>query len=284
MNFDLNEDKDVVVLLGAGDMGLAIIKRISAGKKILLGDINEEKLKDLKKSLSYSGYDVETQVTDATNRESIRELAQKAKSLGKVMYFIDTAGASTNQASPEHIINLDLIGTSYAIDEFAEVIERRGVGLIISSMTGYMPSTLSKEEEFQLMTTETDKLLDLDVLSEERVVNSGLAYVISKRANHLRVQYASAHSWADKGARINTISPGIIVTPLAYDEFNSAGEGYQKMIDTCGSKRVGTSDEIAYAAEFLLSEKAGFITGIDLLIDGGTIAAIQSGKMGIEIQ
>ena len=284
MNFDLNDNKEVVVLLGAGDMGLAIIKRISAGKKILLGDINEEKLVSLKKELTYSGYDVETQVTDAMDLDSIKKLAKKADSMGPVMYFIDTAGASPNQASPEHIINLDLIGTSYAIDEFGKVMARGGAGLIISSMTGYMPSPLTKEYENLLRTTPTDQLKDLDCLSEDVIVNSGVAYVVSKRANQLRVQYASADSWAERGARINTVSPGIIVTPLAYDEFEANGEGYQAMIDVCGAKRVGTSDEIAFASEFLLSNKAGFITGIDLLIDGGTIAAIHSGKMDIQIQ
>jgi len=283
MKFDLNEDKEVVVLLGAGDMGLAIIKRISAGKKILLADINEEKLESLQKDLTYSGYDVETQVTDAMDEESIKQLAQKADSLGKVMYFIDTAGASPSQASPEHIINLDLIGTSYAIDEFGKVMARGGAGLIISSMTGYMHSPLTPEDENQLRTTETSKLKELECLSEDVITNPGIAYVVSKKANQLRVQYASATSWAEKGARINTISPGIIVTPLAYDEFNSSGEGYQRMIDVCGAKRVGTSDEIAFASEFLLSNKAGFITGIDLLIDGGTIAALYSGLMDLEI-
>lgn len=284
MNFDLNDNKEVVVLLGAGDMGLAIIKRISAGKKILLADINEEKLKTLKHDMIYSGYDVETQLTDAMDRDSIKVLAEKAASLGPVMYFIDTAGASPNQAAPEHIINLDLIGTSYALDEFGKVVARGGSGLIISSMTGYMPLPLTKEDEHLLRVTPTDELKDLDCLSEDVIVNSGVAYVVSKRANHLRVQYASADSWAERGARINTISPGIIVTPLAYDEFEANCEGYQAMIDVCGAKRVGTSDEIAYAAEFLLSEKAGFITGMDLLIDGGTIAAINSGKMDIQIQ
>ncbi len=284
MNFDLNENKEVVVLLGAGDMGLAIIKRISAGKKILLADINEEKLDSLKKQLTYSGYDVETQVTNAMDLDSIKELAKKAESLGPVMYFIDTAGASPNQTTPDHIINLDLIGTSYAIDEFGKVMARGGVGLIISSMTGYMPSPLTKEDEDLLRKTPTDELKNLDCLKDDVIVNSGVAYVVSKRANQLRVQYASAASWAERGARINSISPGIIVTPLAYDEFEAAGEGYQQMINVCGSKRVGTSDEIAFASEFLLSNKAGFITGIDLLIDGGTIAAIQSGQMEINIQ
>ncbi len=283
MKFDLNEEKEVVVLLGAGDMGLAIIKRISAGKKILLADINKEKLETLKKELTYSGYDVETQETNAMEKESIKQLAQKAAKLGKVMYFIDTAGASPSQASPEHIIDLDLIGTSYALDEFGKVMSKGGAGLIISPMTGYMPSPLTPEDENLLRTTKTENLKELKCLSQETITNPGIAYIVSKKANQLRVQHASATNWAERGARINTISPGIIVTPLAYDEFNTSGEGYQQMINICGAKRVGTSDEIAFASEFLLSNKAGFITGIDLLIDGGTIAALNSGLMDLEI-
>ena len=163
--------------------------------------------------------------------ESIKALAEKAASMGPVMYFIDTAGASPNQANPQHIIDLDLIGTSYAIDEFGKVMARGGAGLIISSMTGYMPSPLTPEDEHLLRITPTDELKELDCLKDDVIVNSGVAYVVSKRANQLRVQYASADSWAERGARINTISPGIIVTPLAYDEFEANGEGYQAMID-----------------------------------------------------
>ena len=283
MEFNLNEDKEVVALLGAGSMGTAIIKRISTNRIILLGDISEENLKARAKELRYNGYTVETQIVDAMDAESVEEFAKKASELGKVKYFIDTAGASPNQASPEHIINLDLVATSVAIDIFAKYIARGGAGLIISSQTGYMMD-LPSEIERQIAMTPTDELKDLDFIKNDATVNSGVAYVVSKRANHLRVRTAAATTWADAGARINSISPGIIVTPLAYDEFEAAGDAYQEMINSSAAKRVGTSEEIARAAEFLLNDDSSFITGIDLLVDGGVIASIASGRYTLELQ
>lgn len=177
-------------------------------------------------------------------------------------------------------MKLDLIGTAIAIDEFAEVIAEGGAGLIISSQTGYMMK-FSEEIENLLATTPTAELAELDFVKKDATANPGIAYIASKRANHLRVRTAAATTWGDRHARINTISPGIIVTPLAYDEFNAAGDGYQQMIAASPAKRVGTSDEIAYAAKFLLGEEAGFITGTDLLIDGGVIAAMNSGRFSL---
>ena len=278
MNFDLNENKPVIVLLGAGCMGTAIVRKIAAGKIILLGDISEENLNKVSHELRYSGYEVYTQIVDAMDQESVRKFAQKAQSLGKVMYFIDTAGASPNQASPEHIVKLDLISTAIAIDEFSKVIERGGSGLVVSSQTGYMMD-FSPEIENQFALTPTEQLSELDFVKNEAIKDPGIAYISAKRCNQLRVRTAASTSWGKRGARINSISPGIIVTPLAYDEFNAAGEGYQKMIEASPARRVGTADEIAEAASFLLN--ASFITGIDLLIDGGVIAAMKSGQYNL---
>lgn len=283
MEFNLNKNKEVVVLLGAGSMGTAIIKRISTNRIILLGDINEDNLKTREKELKYNGYAVETQVVDAMDEKSLETFAEKANQLGDIKYFIDTAGASPNQASPEHIINLDLVATSLAIDIFGKYIAKNGAGLIISSQTGYMMD-LPPEVEKQIALTPTDKLKDIDFIKNDAMVNSGVAYVVAKRSNHLKVRTAAATSWADRGARINSISPGIIVTPLAYDEFESAGDAYQEMINSSPARRVGTSEEIARAGEFLLSDNSSFITGIDLLIDGGVIASINSGRYSLELQ
>ena len=283
MDFNLNEDKEVVVLLGAGSMGTAIVKRISTNRIIFLGDINEDNLKKRENELKYNGFAVETQIVDAMDAKSVESFAKKAGELGNIKYFIDTAGASPNQASPEHIINLDLVATSLAIDIFGKYMDKGGAGLIISSQTGYMMN-LPPEVEQQIALTPTDKLKDIDFIKNDVMVNSGVAYVVAKRANHLKVRTAAATSWADRGARINSISPGIIVTPLAYDEFESAGDAYQEMINSSPAKRVGTSEEIARAAEFLLSDDSSFITGIDLLIDGGVIASIASERYSLELQ
>ena len=277
MIFDRNEKKEVIALLGAGSMGTAIVRRIAAGRKILLGDISEKNLGRAAHDFQYSGYDVETMIVNALEKESVEAFARKAASLGDVMYFIDTAGASPNQAKPEHILALDMVGTGYAIDAFGKVMARGGAGLVISSQTGYM-HPIPFETELEILNTPTDKLMELPVIKETAMQNSGLAYMIAKRVNHLQAQKAAATTWKERRARINTISPGVIVTPLAYDEFAAAGEGYQHMIDTSAAERTGTSDEIAEAAAFLLGEHAGFITGTDLLIDGGAIASIRTGQ------
>ena len=277
MIFDRSEHKPVIALLGAGSMGTAIVRRLSAGKKILLGDICEKNLERAAHDFRYSGYDVETMTVDATDRESVEAFASRAASLGPVTVFIDTAGASPNQARPEYILKLDMVGTGYAVDAFGNVMAEGGAGLVISSQTGYM-YPIPYETEQEILNTPTEQLMDLPFIRETAMQSSGRAYMIAKRINHLQVMRAAATAWKARRARINTLSPGIIVTPLAYDEFQAAGEGYQRMIDASAAERAGTSDEIAEAGAFLLGEHAGFITGTDLLIDGGTIAAIRTGQ------
>ena len=279
MIFDRNEKKDVIALLGAGSMGTAIVRRIATGKKILLGDISEANLERVAKDFAYSGYDVETCIVNALDKESVEAFAEKAASLGPVKYFIDTAGASPSQASPEHILKLDMVGTGYAVDAFGKVMAAGGAGLLISSQAGYM-LRIPEEVEKEILSTPTEELMDIEYI-RNTATRSGTAYMIAKRVNHLQAMKAAAGSWRERRARINSMSPGVIVTPLAYDEFNNPENTYQKMIDTSPAKRTGTSDEIADAAAFLLGEHAGFITGIDLLIDGGVIASINAGAYNV---
>lgn len=282
MIFDRNEKKDVIALLGAGSMGTAIVRRIAAGRKILLGDISAENLEKVSTDFRYSGYDVETMIVNALEKDSIEAFAQKAAALGDVMYFIDTAGASPNQASPEQILNLDMVGTGYAVDAFGKVMARGGAGLLISSQTGYM-MPIPFDVESQILTASTEELMDIPFI-KETATNSGAAYIIAKRVNQLQALKAAATTWKERRARINSLSPGIIVTPLAYDEFAAAGDNYQAMIDASAAMRTGTIDEIAEAGAFLLGEHAGFINGTDLLIDGGTIASMRSGVYSINVQ
>ena len=284
MIFNFNKEKEVVALLGAGSMGTAIAERVAQNRIVLLGDISEKALETSRQKLEYSGYHVETMRVDASDKDSIYAFAKKAKELGNVKYYIHTAGASPNQTNPQHMIKLDLIGSAYALDAFGEVIAKDGAGILISSQTGYMiPQPLTNEEEYALTMTPADELSQLPMLQPNVIVNSGIAYIMSKRANQLRVRKA-AIDWGKRGARINTISPGVVVTPLAYDEFRAAGDGYQKMIEASTMHRVGNPAEIANAAQFLLSDQASFITGTDLLVDGGTIAAIKTGEYKLTIQ
>ena len=277
MFFDRNENKEVIALLGAGSMGTAIIRRFAAGRKILLGDISEKNLERVAHEFTYSGYDVETMIVNALEKDSVIAFAQRAASLGPVKYFVDTAGASPNQAKPEHILKLDMVGTGYALDAFGEVMAPGGAGLVISSQTGYM-YPIPYETEPEILNTPTESLMDLPIIKDVAMQNVGFAYMIAKRVNHLQAQKAAATTWKARRARINTLSPGVIVTPLAYDEFAAAGDNYQRMIDASAAMRTGSSDEIAEAGAFLLGEHAGFINGTDLLIDGGTIAAIRTGE------
>ena len=284
MIFNFNKEKEVVALLGAGSMGMAIAERVAQNRIVLLGDISEKALETSRQKLEYSGYHVETMRVDASDKDSIYAFAKKAKELGNVKYYIHTAGASPNQTNPQHMIKLDLIGSAYALDAFGEVMAKDGSGILISSQTGYMlPQPLTNEEEYALTMTPADELSQLPMLQPNVIVNSGIAYIMSKRANQLRVRKA-AIDWGKRGARINTISPGVVVTPLAYDEFRAAGDGYQKMIEASTMHRVGNPAEIANAAQFLLSDQASFITGTDLLVDGGTIAAIKTGEYKLTIQ
>ena len=280
MIFDRNENREVIALLGAGSMGTAIARRFAAGRTILLGDISEKNLEKVSNELKYSGYSVETCVVDATDKASVEAFAKKAAFLGAVKYFIDTAGASPNQTTPEHILKLDMVGTGYAVDAFGKVMAKGGAGLVISSQTGYM-MRIPDEVEQQILSAETDELMDIPYIKETAMQNTGFAYIIAKRVNHLQAMKAAATTWKERRARINTLSPGVIVTPLAYDEFKAAGDSYQGMIDASAAMRTGSSDEIAEAGAFLLGEHAGFINGTDLLIDGGTIAAMRTGQFSI---
>ena len=281
MIFDRNEPKEVIALLGAGSMGTDIARKLAAGRKLLLGDISRENLERVQKDFQYSGYDVETWETDAMDQASIQAFAQKAASLGPVKYYIHTAGASPHQTNPEHILKLDLLGTGYAVDAFSQVMAKGGAGLLISSQTGYM-YPIPYEVEQQILSTPTEKLLDLPFIKDVAMQNSGVAYMVAKRVNHLQAMKAAATTWKARRARLNTISPGVIVTPLAYDEFAAAGDSYQQMIDASAAQRTGTPEEVAEAAAFLLGGHAGFITGTDLLIDGGVIAAIRTGAYQLQ--
>lgn len=274
-------NKDVLVIIGAGGIGQAIARRQGAGKKVVLADRNEDVLNTGVELLEGLGFDVTSQAVDISSRDSVKALAQAAAQLGDVVQVVNTAGLSPVQASPEAILAVDLVGTAIFLDEFGEVIAEGGSGLVISSMAGHMIPALKPEDDHALAQTPTDELLALPLLIA--IDNSGAAYAISKRANHLRVQ-AAAVKWGDHGARVNSISPGIILTPLARDEMSGAGAaGYQAMIKNSAAGRVGTTDEVATAAAFLLGTDGAFITGTDLLMDGGVMAGIHGGRIQVSI-
>lgn len=270
---------EVVVVIGAGGIGMAIARRQGFGKHILLADFNEKLLETAAKELEVASYKVSSRPVDVSSRESVRALADMASALGSVSQVINTAGLSPNMAPRDRVLAVDLYGCAVVFEEFGRVIAPGGAGLVVSSMAGYMSLALPPEQDHALAFTPADELLKLPFLSREAVPNSMVAYVLSKRANQLRVQ-AAAISWGERGARVNSISPGIIATPLAQHELNSPiGDGYRAMIAVSPSKRMASPDEIAVAASYLLGPDAGFVTGSDLLIDGGVIAAMRAGLL-----
>lgn len=269
----------VVVIIGSGGIGLAIARRQGIGKTLLLADFNEKTLSNAASVLRSASYVVETRHVDVASRKSVHALAADAAALGSVVEVINTAGLSPNMAPVENILEVDLYGAAVVFEEFGHVIAPGGAGLIISSMAGYMMPALTPEQDDALAYTPTDRLLDLPFLQGDTIPNTLVAYMMAKRANHLRVQ-AAAMMWGEKGARVNSISPGIIVTPLAQHELNSQiGDIYRAMVAASPVKRMAPPDEIATAAAYLLGPDAGFVTGSDLLIDGGVIAAMKAGKL-----
>src|ERR1039458_7803001 len=233
---------------------------------LLLADFNEKLLESAAKELEVASYKVSTLKVDVSSRESVRALADAAAALGSVVNVVNTAGVSPNMAPPGRKIAVDLYGSAVVFEEFERVIAPGGAGLIVSSMAGHMSAGLPADQEHDLAFAPADELLAKPFLGPDAVPNSMVAYIVSKRANHLRVQ-ASAISWGKRGARVNSISPGIIATPLAQHELNSP------------AKRMASPDEIAVAASYLLGPDAGFVTGSDLLIDGGVIAAMRAGLL-----
>jgi NAD(P)-dependent dehydrogenase (short-subunit alcohol dehydrogenase family) len=268
----------VVVIIGAGGIGVAIARRQGFGRTVLLADFNEAVLSAAAADLRTASYTVETQIVDVSSRPSLARLVEKANSLGRVFQVVNTAGLSPNMAPPERVLAVDLYGSALVFELFGEVIAEAGAGLIISSMAGHMLPPLTPEQNKALAFTPADDLLELSFL-KKAAPNSMLAYMMAKRGNHLRVQ-AEAIRWGERGARVNSISPGIVATPLAQHELNSPiGDGYRAMIAASPSKRMAPPEEIAIAASYLLGADGGFVTGSDLLIDGGVIAAMFAGKL-----
>jgi NAD(P)-dependent dehydrogenase (short-subunit alcohol dehydrogenase family) len=270
--------KDIIVIIGAGGIGVAIARRQAFGKAVLLADFDAKVLDTAAREMTDLGYDVTTQAVDIASRESIHSLADKAADMGPVMQLVLSAGLSPNMATPDRILAVDLHGSAMVLEEFERVIAPGGAGVLISSMAGHMPAPLPPEQDEALAHRPADELLALPFLQPENFPNGGAAYALSERANQLRVQGASI-GWGRKGARINSISPGIIMTPLARHELESeTGPMYRQLLEGSVAKRVGSPEEVAAAAAYLLGPEAGFVTGADLLIDGGVIAAMFTGK------
>ena len=271
--------KDVMILVGAGQIGMAIARRMGYGMKIVIGDKNKTNAEAIAKTMNEAGFDAVPVEMDLSSRSSILALIAEAQKYGKISMLVNAAGVSPSQASIETILKVDLYGTAVLLEEVGKVIKPGGVGVTISSQSGHRMPALTPEEDEQLATTPTEQLLSLDILQPQNIRDTLHAYQMAKRCNVKRVM-AEAVKWGERGAKVNSISPGIIVTPLALDEFNGPrGDFYKNMFAKCPAGRPGTADEVANVAELLMSSKGAFITGSDFLIDGGVTASYFYGPL-----
>ena len=288
--------KDVMIVIGAGQIGMAIARRVGFDKKVVIGDKNFENAKAIAQIMQSAGFDAVFSQVDLSCRESILSFIKFAENFGEISTLVNAAGVSPSQASIETILKVDLYGTAVLLEEVGKVIKQGGSGVTISRQSGYRMPALGAEKDAMLALTATEDLLDLDMLKPDAIRDTLHAYQMAKRCNVKRVMaeavkwgergarikrvMAEAVKWGERGARINSISPGIIVTPLALDEFNGPrGDFYKNMFAKCTAHRPGTADEVANVAQLLLGPQGAFITGSDILIDGGATASYFYGPL-----
>jgi NAD(P)-dependent dehydrogenase (short-subunit alcohol dehydrogenase family) len=270
---------DVIVVIGAGQISQAIARRVSAGKHVVLADLRKSNAEEAAEVLANAGFDVSTTTVDVSSRESVHALVQTATALGDVTGVIHAAGVSPSQATAEVILAVDLYGTALVLEEFGNIIAPGGSCVVIASQSGHRLGALTAQQDAALATTPADELRALPLLQPDQVADSLNAYQLAKRGNSLRVM-AEAVRWGKRGARVNTISPGIIITPLARDELTGPrGEGYRRMIELCPAGRAGTPDEVGTVGALLMGPEGAFITGSDFLMDGGVTASYFFGEL-----
>lgn len=270
---------DVIVVIGAGQIGQAIARRVGVGKRVLLADMRPENADAAALVMGNAGYEVSVAQVDVSSRGAVEALVETARALGDITGLIHAAGVSPSQASPATILKVDLYGTALVLEAFGAVVARGGSGVVIASQSGHRLPPLTVEQNTALATTPVEDLLALPFLQPDQVKDSLHAYQLSKRGNSLRVM-AEAVRWGRRGARINTISPGIIMTPLAKDELSGPrGAGYRRMIEGSTAGRAGTPDEVGTVGALLMGPDGAFITGSDVLMDGGVTAAYWYGDL-----
>ena len=272
-------NREVMIVTGAGQISMAIARRIGYGKKIILGDKKIENANAIAKVMNDAGYDVVPFEMDLSSRESILAIIAEAQKYGPIKYLVNGAGVSPSQAPIDAILKVDLYGTALLLEEVGKVIAEGGCGVTISSQSGWRMPQLTAEQDRQLATTPTEELLSLEILQPENIRDTLHAYQLAKRCNEKRVMYECVR-WGERGARLNDIAPGIIVTPLAIDEFNGPrGDFYKNMFAKCPAGRPAAADEVANVAELLMSDRGAFITGATFLMDGGATASYFYGPL-----
>lgn len=263
------------VIIGAGGMGAAIAHRLAKGRQLWIADFSETGLAAVVRSLRDEGHTVEGHQLDIVDFRAVAKFAKAAAIAGHIDAIIHTAGLSPTQAKTKRIFEVDVLGFANVMEAFYQVASEGTAFVGISSMASYLAPEgfLSQALQVHFATAPLDKILvhpELDIETENM-----MSYSIAKMGNRLRVQ-ATARAWGSKGARINTISPGVIATPMGDLEWKGeSGKHMRAMVEGSASHRKGTSDEIAGAAVFLVGPDSTFITGTDILVDGGVVCSMR---------
>ena len=264
---------EVLLVIGPGSMGKAIARRLGAGKHVVVADLREENAKAAEEELRDAGFQASAATVDITDRPSVRALVEEAQGLGSMTGLVHAAGGSPSMSRPELIVRVDLYGTAVVLEECGQAIAPGGAAVVVASQAGHRLPALTPEEDEALATTPAEELMDLPLLQPDRLRDTLHAYELSNRGKALRVR-AEAVRWGRRQARVNALSPGIVMTPLSRQELEGPqGDGYRRMIEACPAGRAGTPDEVAGVAGLLMGPEGAFITGSDFLMDGGGTAA-----------
>ncbi|KAK4499101.1 hypothetical protein PRZ48_009613 [Zasmidium cellare] len=269
----------VIVITGAGGCGLAAARRLSSGRKVILGSRSQKSLETAKSTLEWEGHQVETHQVDISDSDSVQNFAKQAAAAGPLEVIVHTSGISPAQVNGEvqKILDVNLLGTAYVIDAFLPYVGPGTSLICVSSIAAHMTwlsgaPTPALEKHFA--TAPSSQLLDHEDFKTLNVDDTRKAYPISKRANNLRVE-GFVTAYGDKGARINSISPAGIMTKMFYQEVEGGSpEGMEWMKQSSGLKRHATPEDVVAAIAFLASRDASFITGTDILLDGGARAGM----------
>ncbi|MCR8658619.1 SDR family oxidoreductase [Paenibacillus endoradicis] len=265
-----------VITGGSGGMGKATAELVGNKGTILLADVSEERLIQTKEELAAKGItDVYYQTVDITSKVNVAALAKKAAELGVLRGLVHTAGLSPTMADSKRITEVNLVGTGIVLEAFLPLATEGTAVVCISSMSGYMAP---RQGPFIEVLKQPLAENVVDTMEQFSQGNPGAAYSLSKLGVQLIVE-EQAWAWGERGARITSLSPGTINTPMGRQEAAQQKE-MKTMLDITPLRREGESSEIATAIEFLLSDAASYITGIDLRVDGGTIANIAKVKAG----
>lgn len=264
-------DLDLAVIVGAGGMGMAVARRLGQHHRLLIADRDAEHLEKMTTQMRLEGYDISTCACDVASADAVSALGRQAAAQGPVRTLAHVVGLSPSMGDFRTLMAVNWIGANLVEQAFQPIMAPGGSAVFISSMAGHMRAF----EDLQALLDSPLEPGFIDAIESAitEPATSQLAYQLSKSSLNRMVQ-RKAVSWGQRGLRINSLSPGLIATPMGALEFERRPMKYDLLAAT-PITREGTMVEIADGVEFLTSSRASFISGVDLLIDGGVIAALR---------